>query len=118
MSNWDYLFGLRVKFHDGTLTVRAYDANRTSGYGHSYIDIEVKWNGRVLFKRGDTNCGVNAWTSIDGKEARELVLSTLAMKPGDTDPGYFDNYTPEQLEWASSHGEELSMIAEDRYGRS
>jgi hypothetical protein len=54
---------------------------------------------------------------MDGDGAKELVSSLIAMKPGDTDKEYFDNYTSEQLEWARQNGEYLSMLAEDRYNK-
>ncbi len=35
--------------------------------------------------------------------------------PGDTDAEFFEGYTPEQLEWVTTHGEELDCIKHDRY---
>lgn len=40
----------------------------------------------------------------------------FALKPGDTDSDFFADYTPEQLDWVTANGEELSLIALDRYG--
>lgn len=39
------------------------------------------------------------------------MLTFLSLRPGDTDRDYFDRYTPEQLDWARAHGEELSWLA-------
>lgn len=106
------------------LAVRAYDANHTSpDTGHRRIDVEVTLyetiNGRrerrVIFRRGDTYCGVPRGTTLDGNEARELVLSLVGMKPGDTDAEYFENYTEEQIAFAERYGDYISCERERRY---
>lgn len=40
---------------------------------------------------------------IDSDRAVCSLVSFLTLRPGDTDPDHFDNYTPEQKEWASSN---------------
>lgn len=129
----DVLFRMRVDLGNrntrgaSMLAIQAYDANRTNPRtGHHYIDVRArlfytddrtgKRRYRTVFKRGDTWCGVNRWTSIDGKEARALVLALLAMKPGDTDDEYFASYTPAQLAFAERYGEEIDMTRMDRFG--
>lgn len=106
------------------LAVRAFDANHTDPQtGHHRIDVEAilfetvngKRERRVIFKRGDTYCAVNRWTSIDSDAAKELVLSLLAMKPGDTDAEYFASYTPEQIAFAERYGEDIGCERERRY---
>jgi len=76
----------------------------------------LKRKSRTIFKRGETWCGIPGQHSIDGKAAKEAVLSTLAMKPGDTDPDYFADYREVQLAFADAFGEELYMVKCDRYG--
>jgi hypothetical protein len=49
--------------------------------------------------------------SIDGRDSVATLLGFLSLRPGDTDDEYFDGYTPEQLEFAEQHGEELGMYA-------
>lgn len=56
-----------------------------------------------------------AGTCLDGIEAKEGVLSLVAMKPGDTDEEYFADYTEEQLAFAKEYGEALSCEREARY---
>lgn len=120
-------FRLRVRLSTRiTLLVTAWDNGPSGPYGHQRIDVEaaVVWpDGKrrkpvrsVIFAKGDTYCGLASGHCTDGPEAKELVLSLIAMKPGDTDSDYFADYTPEQLEFVNSYGEELSMIAEERYG--
>ncbi len=113
----DHLFTLRAKCSAGDVTIHAFDAQRTDHQtGHQRIDVVIKQGRKVVFPRGATWCAVNRWTAIDGKEARALVLSLAAMKPGDTDADYFADYTPAQLAFAEAFGEELSMVREERYG--
>lgn len=111
-----FLFTLRVPTSKGMVVIYAYESTRArSQYGHTYIDTFVRLNSETVFKRGDTYCGIPAGTSIDGISAKEAVLSLIAMKPGDTERDYFESYTPEQLTFAESLGEELSAIREMRY---
>lgn len=113
------LFTLRLptgRRGEPCIMVHAYDANLTDPRtGHQRIDIEVRQGGRTIFARSELCCAVNRWTSIDGTEAKELVLSTVAMKPGDADREYFASYTPEQLNWAVANGEFVDMVKQDRY---
>lgn len=76
----------------------------------------LKRRSRTVFKRGDTWCGIPGQRSIDGDAAKECVLATLAMKPGDTDADYFANYTDVQLAFADAFAEDLYMVKCDRYG--
>jgi hypothetical protein len=114
----DKLFQLRVKTRTdrAPIIITAFDANRTDpNTGHIFIDVEVKQAGDTIFKRGDTYCAVSRWMSIDGIEAKELVLSLVAMQPGDTDSEFFANYSERQLEWARENGEALDCEREFRY---
>lgn len=118
MTDPSRLFGLRV--HNRAFTppicITAYDANRTDPQtGHMFIDVVVRQGGRTIFGRGQLWCAVNRWTTIDGIEARALVMCLVAMKPGDTDSDYFAHYTAEQLEWARTYGDGLSCERERRY---
>ena len=46
--------------------------------------------------------------------AMELTAGYLTLKPGDTDPDWFDEYTARQLEWCkSARCDELNLIATD-----
>ncbi len=121
-------FRLRVKLSTRTtLVVTAWDDNvRMGSCHHQQIDVEAAllwYDGvhkrkrrTVIFPKGSTWCGLPVGKCTDSDDAKELVLSLLAMRPGDTDSDYFASYTPEQLEFATSYGEELSLVALDRYG--
>ncbi len=123
----DELFRLRValtnrEHGNKVLAVTAWEGPWQAP-NHTRIDIRARlmWteNGkrrsRTVFKRGQTWCGIPGHSSIDGKFAKECVLSTLAMKPGDTDAEYFASYTPAQLEFANEFGETLDMEKQFRY---
>lgn len=112
----DFLFTLRVcVFASEPLVVINAFEGRNAGRGgmgsHNQIDVEVRQGGRVVFPRGALYCGLPSFRSIDGPDARELVLSLVAMRPGDTDRDYFAHYTPEQLAWADRNVDGVSYAA-------
>jgi len=128
-EDMDRLFMLRValrgKAYGGhVLAVTAWDGNHTGELGHQRIDVRARliWteNGRrrtrTIWKRGQTWCAVNSSTSLDGDDAKELVLSLLAMKPGDTDEEYFTSYTKAQIAFAEEYGDDITCEAMHRYG--
>jgi hypothetical protein len=47
--------------------------------------------------------------AIDSPEAMAAILGFLSLKPGDTDPEYFDDYTPKQRAWMEARAEDLSL---------
>lgn len=50
----------------------------------------------------------------DSRLAALDLLGFLTLQPGDTDPEYFADYTPAQLEWASStECESLAWLVSD-----
>lgn len=122
----DRLFTLRVGLTGShSVTIHAYDGNHTDPqYGHQRIDVRVvhcwteagKRKREVVFERGDTWCAVNRWASLDGDAAKELVLSLVAMKPGDTDSDYFAGYTHKQLAFVTAYGEDMDMARYSRFG--
>lgn len=109
------LFTLRVRMNgEPMIVIRAWEMGFQHP-NHTRLDVEVRQGSKIIFDKGSLYCGVSSMHSIDGDAAKELVMSLVAMRPGDTDREYFDSYTPEQLDWATAHGELLSMIADDRY---
>ena len=115
----DKLFTLRITLTQKLAAiVTAYDGN---GIGRERIDIEVTLEGegepRTIFPKGSLYVGGPAIGRfcIDGVAARELVLSAVGMREGDTDEEYFDDYTPEQLEFSRQWGEAISMAGYNNY---
>jgi hypothetical protein len=116
MDPADYLFTLRFELSSGPVTITAWDGDHTDPQtGHRRIDAELQQGGKIVFARGATYCAVARGTKLDKTDARELVGSLFAMKPGDTDEEYFEPYTAEQLAWASANGEELSCEVQARF---
>lgn len=108
------LFTLRCNMSDGLVVIHTYDPG-VIDKSHTRIDATLIWNGKTIFPVGATWCSIPNGTDLRGITSKELVLSLFEMRPGDTDSEYFDSYTPEQLEWAIKHGEELGMIRDQRY---
>lgn len=50
---------------------------------------------------------------IDDDASVRGLLGFLTLRPGDVESAYFDNYTPEQLEWRDEHAECLRLYAEE-----
>lgn len=57
--------------------------------------------------------GVPGHTCVDSDEVLRTALSFITLRPGDTDKEYFKDYTEEQMDWAETEAEELSMWAAD-----
>lgn len=79
--------------------------------GKSRLAYQFFHNDALVFE-GDDFCA-SPMHSVDGDETARSLLGFLSLQPGDTDPEYFDSYTPDQLEWARAHGETLSLYTED-----
>lgn len=115
-------FRLRVSLSGHKrLLVTVWDDAGFQAPNHRRLDVEallISEGGKreVIFAKGDTYCAVTQQDTTDGAAAHHLVLSLLAMKPGDTDRDYFANYSERQLDFATRYGEEIGIIADDRYG--
>lgn len=115
MPDLNLAFTLAVRSRKGEplIIIRAFDDLGWDGAGRVKLTCEVRQGGVTIFPRGQLTCALHG--SSDGVKARELVMSLVAMRPGDTDRDYFDGYTPSQLEWARANGEGLSCERKYRY---
>lgn len=95
------------------IVIYTYDDLGWDSAGRVKLSVEVRHGGKVIFPRGQLYCALHG--SSDGVKARELVLSLVAMKPGDTDADYFNAYTPDQKDWVEAHGDAISSERESRY---
>jgi hypothetical protein len=102
-----------ITCYDGNITTQFGSRGGWDSAGRVKLTVEVKHGQDVIFPVGQLCCALHG--SSDGMAAKELVMSLVAMKPGDTDRDYFADYTPEQLAWATEHGEALDMEREARY---
>lgn len=110
----EYDYGLQ-NIKKRAIVIRAYDDAPPDGPHHNRIDVEVRHGGKTVFPRGQLYCDLGTRHCTDSDNAKALVMSLVAMRPGDTDSDYFVDYTPDQLEWVEQHGEALSMEREMRY---
>ncbi len=78
--------------------------------------LTMKDNGKrvELFTGEDFSC--SPMHAIDGDQCIKSLMSFLTLRPGDTDAEYFQDYTPEQLEYCSHHAEALSCEVMYRFG--
>jgi hypothetical protein len=124
MSNVNVAFTLRIKLARDAMqiTITAFDGPIQNKHGWSSgwdsagrvrLTCEVKHGSEVIFPAGQLTCALHGCS--DSIEAKELVMSLVAMQPGDADADYFADYTPEQLAWVEQHGEALGIEREARY---
>lgn len=109
-----------------TFTLVMWDTHRTM-YGKSllgyrltmhhsinYAHVKTRYVKRdVVFEGEDFGC--SPMHSIDGDESVEACMSFLTLRPGDTDADYFDNYTPEQMEYCQLYAEDLHSEVDRRF---
>lgn len=89
---------LRTLRINGT-TLRLWDTYMTRG-NKSVLRYQFKVGRKVIFDGGDF-CASPMY-AIDSLQTAYACLGFLTLKPGDTDSEYFENYTPDQLEWCNS----------------
>ena len=94
-------------------TLRLWDINRTDSLGKHRLAYQFKSGRRVIFEGDDFAC--SPMHAIDSLDTVAGLLGFLTCKPGDTDREYFENYTPEQLDWCQSgQSERIAMWIYDR----
>ncbi len=121
MSDPNACFTLRVRLynrdHDARIvTITAFDDLGWDSAGRVRLTCEVRHGGRVVFPRGQLTCALHG--SSDGNAARELVMSMVGMHPsagGGEGDDYYEDYTPEQMQWAETHGDALCAESAARY---
>jgi len=82
--------------------------------GYRLTQHERSRKAKVLFEGEDF--ASSPMHAIDSDETVAALMSFLTLRPGDTDPEYFERYTPQQLEFAQQHGEALGIEAMTRFG--
>ena len=78
--------------------------------------LTMRENGKskTIFCGEDFGC--SPLHAIDSDACVKDLMGFLTLRPGDTDREYFENYTPEQLEYCEQHAETLGVIVCDRFG--
>lgn len=100
----NYLIGLALSEYNVVLLM--------SDAGGWMVRYSMFFNGKLLFKGDDYRPSI--LHGHDSIESAMVLLGFLTCQPGDTDPGYFANYTPEQLAFAESYtAESLKCLISD-----
>ncbi len=114
-----FLFELRIPGQnkgERPIVISAFELPRTPD-GRTPMTLSVRQGDDLIFRRGGALWGsVNAFTSIDGDEAKSHALWMVSLKPGDTESDHFAGYSEAQKDWCSANGDYLSMVREERYG--
>lgn len=89
-----------------------WDTYRTDHFGKSILGYRLtNPSGLILFEAEDFGC--SPLHPIDSDESLRGILTFLCLRPGDTDAEYFENYTPEQMDFANGDAESLSLYTLD-----
>lgn len=104
-----YRKGMGPVFH---LTL--WDTFRTDPRGQSYLGYRLTSQGVTIFE-GEDFAG-SPMHADDADETIAALMGFLTLRPGDTDDEYFDDYTPEQIEYCEQNAEALSIAVYDRFG--
>ena len=88
-----------------------WDTNKTDSMGKNIVGYQFYKvdTGEVIFSGEDFCC--SPLHAIDSNECLRSLMTFITLRPGDTDKEYFENYTPEQMEFAENEAEYLSMWA-------
>jgi hypothetical protein len=74
---------------------------REDRLGHELVRYEFKNPSGVILFSGE-DFGASPLHDAEGIESARALLTFLTLRKGDTDEEYFENYTPEQLEFSES----------------
>jgi len=94
-------------------TLTSYDAGRRYD-GKNGLAYTLRAEGKTIFEGDDFAC--SPFDAIDSDGAIACLMGFLTLRPGDTDSEYFENYTPEQLEFCALHAEALGAEVSYRFG--
>lgn len=105
--------------HGPTFNLTTWDAGHTYRGGPQWaigyrLTMREAGRGVVLFEGEDFGC--SPLDAIDSDACTRSLMAFLTLRPGDTDPDYFDGYTAEQLAYCSAHAEALACYVADRFG--
>jgi hypothetical protein len=101
---------IKIDISDTFFTLKIWETNKRADTGQELLRYEfADENGNIIFNGEDYGC--SPMDAIDSDDSLRGLLGYISLRPGDTDAEYFDNYTPEQMEFAETYGEELSLYA-------
>jgi hypothetical protein len=112
-------FGEKVRtWRGGGFTLELWDTNIPTGTGrlaHTLLAFRLSDRGRVIFA-GD-GFSPPLGVCIDSDECIASLLFWFTLQQGDTDAGYFADYTALQREWVESgRAEDLAGVVREMRG--
>lgn len=101
-----------------TFALTLWDTYRTGSHGHTMLGYRLTMHEpgmgpRVLFTGEDF--GASPCHAIDSDETVNSLMAFLTLRPSDTDPEYFANYTDEQKRYCDLYAETLSCEVMRRF---
>ena len=95
-----------------------WDTGLSDYRGQPYIRYELTMRSEgepVVLFAGEDFSG-SPMHSIDSDNTVEGLMGFLTLRPGDTDPEYFDGYTSDQIDFCNEHAEALEVECMFRFG--
>jgi hypothetical protein len=90
---------IRLWRRDG-FALKLWDTRRVDHYGKPILTYKLFDGGRLIFKGEDFHG--SPLHAVDSLDTVEGLLAFLTLRPGDTDPDYFESYSPRQMAWCRS----------------
>src|SRR5262245_1725786 len=97
--------------HGYGFRLELFDTYQTDRFGKSVLAYQFFHGDKLVFEGADF-CS-SPMHAIDSDETVGGLLAFLSLRPGDTDPEYFESYSPDQLDWCKRWVETLSLYVED-----
>jgi hypothetical protein len=92
----------------GEFEIDLYDRGRRDDRGCARLYYEL-WHAGELIFYGNEFCG-SPIHADDSDDTVGALIGFLSLRPGDTDPEFFEEYTEKQMAWVNMYAEELGMI--------
>lgn len=108
----DTLRDVALPCSSGTYRLHMRATTRTDRRGQTIIGYTFTSPAGVVLFEGADFAG-SPMHSDDSDACVRSLLCFLTLRPGDTDPEYFENYTDQQRAFCDSDAEELSLYADD-----
>lgn len=86
--------------------VEMFDSPERDNYGKWLVPYRLSHNGETIFEE---TLHASPMHSTDGAETLAAIICFCSLRPGDTDPEYFADYSERQLAWCREWGETLSL---------
>ena len=103
------------KGYGPTFTLLLWDTHRwCHNRPTTWLGYKLIMSGETLFEGEDFSN--SPFDAVDSDETVKGLMGFLTLRPGDTDPDYFDGYNEKKLEYCDNHAEDLMCCVYDRFG--